>query len=365
MKHLLAFSVDRAGENRRDASRKKKGIKFNIQSSKDLVLYLTYGQDSGGIRYMIEKLRNFRSSEIPLRSPLSYLRLIAYFVILYVLFNYSQHLVVWIICLVVLIATFVLPYPKIFNWKPCLIGFGLTGGMAFVLIKAGVVRLGILALILGLAVSGWFIPNPGLILLSLLALVSAFLVSFASPIDGTLPTDKIAYVQREYSANLETVSGNQNIDTLLLSPTIDADAEKIDEVYQTDVAEELTEIGWKVWEIIVDPQARSEFIASEVVSRSIDLLGMLGMFALERLIARIAARKSKKAKSLLSIKTDIEKLTGYLEKVTKSRKAEIVQGTGLSEEKVTALLGYLRSIGVIVHEKACFWRFRTKIDENL
>jgi hypothetical protein len=314
---------------------------------------------------MIEKLRNFRSSEIPLRSPLSYLRLMAYVVILYALFNYSRHLVVWIICLVVLISTFVLPYPKIFTWKPCLIGFGVTGGLAFVLIKAGVVRLGIHALILGLAVSSWIIPNPALVLLSLLLLVSAFSISLASTVDDAPPIYRVAYVQREYSANPETVSGNLNIDTLLLSPTIDIDAKKIDEVYQADIAEELNEIGWKVWEIIVDSQARDAFLASEVVSRSIDLLGLLGTIALERLIARMTTRKSNKAKSLLSIKTDLDKLTDYLERVTKSRKAEMVQATGLPEEKISALTGYLRSIGILVHEKACFWRFRTKTDEDL
>jgi hypothetical protein len=314
---------------------------------------------------MIEKLRNFRSSEIPLRSPLSYLRLIAYVVILYALFNYSRHLVVWIICLVVLIATFVLPYPKIFTWKPCLIGFGVTGGLAFVLIKAGVIRLGILTFILGLAISGWLIPNPALYLSFLLLLVSAFSISLASPVDHTPPPFQVDNGSGGDSANPETNSGDQNIDTLLLSPTIDADAEKIDEVYQTDVAEELTEIGWKVWEIIVDKQARDEFIASEAISRTIDLLGMLGMLALKGLIARIAARKSSKAKSLLSIKTDVDKLTDYLERVTKSRKAEMVQATGLSEEKITALLGYLRSMGILVHEKACFWRFRKKTDEGL
>lgn len=314
---------------------------------------------------MLAKLKDFRSVEIGLRSPISYLRLATYILILYALFSYAHFLAVWIIGLVVLAATFILPYPKIDAWKPSLIGFGLTGGLAIVLLKLGLTRLGNLALILGLAVSGWLVPNPAVVGVLLLTLLSIVSISLAAPVDHSPQTYQVAYVQKEYSANPETVSGNQNLDPLLLSPTIDAEAEKIDQAYQTAVAEDLTEIGWKVWEIIVDPQARNEFIASEVVSRSLDLLGMLGMVALQTLLARRAARKSDQARSLQIINSDFDEIASYLERVTKSRKAEMMQATGLSEEKITALLQYLRSSGILVHEKACFWRFRTKLDENL
>ena len=315
---------------------------------------------------MFKKMQNFRSLEIPMRSSFSYLRLFMYLIIFYLLFSYYQHYYIWIICLLLLITSFFLPYPKISNWRPTIIGYSITGGLAIVLIKAGIVRFGILTLIVGLAISSWLIPNPAIVLIMLLGLIAILSMGFAAPVDNSPPAHQVMLARRNPSGNLETVSGNINIESSLLSPTINEEAVKVDQVYHSNIAEELTEIGWKVWEIIVDQQKRDDFIASEILSRSIDVLGIVGMFVLEQLIDKIIkGRKSDKTKSLRRINTDIKKITNYLETVTKSRKAEMVNATGLSEEQISALLGYLRSIAILVHEKACFWRFRTESDVDL
>lgn len=269
---------------------------------------------------------------------------------------------VLIVCLLLLIATFFLPYPKIHSWIPTIIGFSVTGGLAFVLIKAGIFRFGIQTLIIGIAISGWLIPNPAFVLMWLLFILISLSIMFTS---SNYTDPPAADVVPAPSADSEIESGYENNYSLKLLLKIGQEATKIDEVYHSDIAEELTRIGWEVSETITDQQERAEFIATEVISKSIDYVGLIGMAAFQRTVAKIIKeRKSDKTNSLSRVRVDIEKILKYLEKVTKSRKAEMINAIGVPEEQIDPLLNYLRSIGILIHEKACFWRFRTETHDN-
>lgn len=306
---------------------------------------------------MLKKFMNFRSREIGLFSPLSLLRLVLYLIILYSLFNYYMYGSVVIISLALLIISFVfLPYPKTQSWLPTIIGFGGTGGVAYILFKIGLRHISTYILIIGISISSWLIPDP-----TLFAMLLVLLISVIVNLPIARHSDQPAMVEvQEYNANENVVK------PYLESPEVSAEAKKIDEVYLTNIAAILTTIGWEIWYIVVDPKKRASFIAGEIISKTLDQIGEIGGLAITKLFSKRAKDGSESESiSLQRIASDIDKLTKYLTIVHKSRKAEIKNSTGLTEKQTHALLEYLQSVGVLVHEPACFWRFRTESDEDV
>lgn len=115
-------------------------------------------------------------------------------------------------------------------------------------------------------------------------------------------------------------------------------------------AEYLRDFYSEIRNTLSDPKALASIFVEVAILSPIVAMG-LGLA--EEMVKKFRkwARKEKNDPAKI-IANQMGKLINYFEKVAKSRLAEIVEGTGLSEKQVSALL----KLGPFSHEPGCFWR---------
>lgn len=178
-----------------------------------------------------------------------------------------------------------------------------------------------------------------------------------------IPESPISRTQGPYIVNLDVMA--RNTETQQSAPWYNAQADTeleiaitdLETAYQIDnplVATFLRELHAELFgSATVDGKWAELLLGAEALAAGL----VISKYVLGRFVETQQVAESPALGAFLP---DAQVLSGFFERVPKSRLAEITYGTGLEKEKISALLELGKVYGQYTHEPACFWRPTTQ-----